>query len=220
MPNNRQARVFRQRAAEFLPPRSGIGHKSWGVFYRIGGRQRRYTIGTLAQYPKVEEARSRAREILHEVGRGVDPAEAKIAARKAPTREPDAVRKIAMQFIERYAKPKNRSWKEQERTLGNHIVSHWGDRDIASITRRDVLDLLDSLMDHGMPVTANRVLAMGRKMFGWAVERDIISSSPFHGVKSPGKETARERVLADDELLRLWRAAEEIGGVSGALSRC
>lgn len=52
-------------------------------------------------------------------------------------------------------------------------------------------------------------------MFGWAVERDIISSSPFHGVKAPGKETARERVLTDDELLRLWRAADQIGGVSG-----
>ncbi|MGA9015719.1 MAG: Arm DNA-binding domain-containing protein, partial [Acetobacteraceae bacterium] len=30
------------------------GHKSWVVLYRTQGRLRRYTIGTLAQHPKVE----------------------------------------------------------------------------------------------------------------------------------------------------------------------
>jgi hypothetical protein len=189
------------------------GHKSWVVFYRVRGRQRRYTIGTLAQYPKVEDARSRARDILHEAERGIDPADAKTAAKQAP--DPDTVRKIAKQFIERYARPKNRSWKEQERVLDNHIVSRWGDRDIAVITRRDVLELLDSLMDRDLPIAANRVLATGRKMWNWAREREIISSNPFQGVKAPGKETERERVLADDELLRLWRAADQIGGVAG-----
>jgi hypothetical protein len=91
------------------------GHKSWVVFYRIHGRLRRYTIGPLAQHPKVDEARARARDILHEAERGIDPAEAKAAAKKprapSPESEPDTVRKIARLFIARYAKPKNRAWK-------------------------------------------------------------------------------------------------------------
>ena len=53
---------------------AGSGHKAWVVFYRIGGKQRRYTIGTLAAYPKVDQARERAREILRDVERGIDPA--------------------------------------------------------------------------------------------------------------------------------------------------
>jgi integrase len=193
------------------------GHKSWVVFYRIGGRQRRYTIGTLAQYPKVEDARGRARDILHEAERGGDPAAEKAAARKAPAsaRDPDTVQRIAEQFVERYAKPKNRSWREQERVLNNHVTSRWGDRDIASITRRDVLELLDGLMDRDMPIAANRALATGRKMWSWAVEREIVPANPFQGVRAPGKETERERVLADDELVRLWRAVDEIGGAAG-----
>jgi integrase len=194
------------------------GHKSWVVFYRVRRRLRRYTIGTVAQYPKVEEARSLARDILREAERGIDPAEAKAAAKKpaAPAPEPDTVRKIAELFIERYAKAKNRSWKDQERVLNNHIVSRWGDRDIASVIRRDARELLDSLMDKDMPIAANRVLATGRKMWNWAMEREIVSVNPFQGVKAPGKEIERERVLDDQELSLIWRAAGEIGGVAGA----
>ena len=192
------------------------GHKSWVVLYRTQGRLRRYTIGTLAQHPKVELARALARDVLQSVARGVDPAEHKSASRKQSVAEPDTVRKVAVQFIERYAKPKNRSWAEQERILRNHVLPIWGGRDIASITRREILDLLDRLIDRNMPIAANRALATIRKMFTWAVSRDIVSASPCQNVRAPGKETERDRVLADDELTRLWRAAEKIGNAAGA----
>ena len=58
---------------------------------------------------------------------------------------------------------------------------------------------------------ANRVLALVRKLFGWAVERDIVDASPVDGVKRPAKETGRDRVLDDDELLLVWRAADTLG---------
>jgi len=193
---------------------SDSGRKSWVVLYRVGTppRLRRFTIGTLATHPKVDEARDRAREILQEVARGVDPAETQKAA---PERPADTVRTVAKQFIERYAKPKNRSWAETEKTLARHVVARWGDREATSISRRDVLELLDDLVDRGNPIAANRVLAAIRKMFGWAVERDILPASPVINVKAPGKEVERERVLTDDELTRLWTAADKTGGVAG-----
>ena len=188
------------------------GHKAWVVFYRVGGKQRRYTIGPLAKYPKVDLARERAREILRDVERGIDPAEAKAA----PTHKIDTVEMLAKQFITRYAKPKNRSWRGTERTLALHVLPRWGSRDASSMTRRDVLDLMDALVDGGLPVGANRVLAAVRKMFGWAVERDILATSPVVNVRAPGKETERDRVLTDDELVKIWSVAEKMGGVSGA----
>jgi integrase len=196
------------------------GHHSWVVFYRCGGKQRRYTLGTLAQIPKVDDARTRARDVLHEVSRGRDPAEAKAAAKatkkvQASARDPDTVRKVVALFIERYAKPKNRSWRDSERLLNKHIVSRWGERDIAMITRRDVLDLLDALADSGMTTGARRVFANIRKLFSWAVERDIIPASPVANIRAPGKENERERVLADDELTRLWLASEDLGPIAG-----
>jgi integrase len=189
------------------------GHKAWVVFYRVSGRQRRYTIGTLATHPKVDLARERAREILRDVERGIDPAEAKAAP---AVRQVDTVEMLAAQFITRYAKPKNRSWQGTERLLALHVLPRWGKREAASITRRDVLDLMDALVDGGLPIGANRVLAAVRKMFGWAVERDILPTSPVVNVRAPGKETERDRVLTDEELKKVWEAAARKGGVSGA----
>src|SRR5262249_54610536 len=63
---------------------------------------------------------------------------------------------------------------------------------------------------------ANRTRAAVSRFFSWLCERDIIAASPCVGVKLPSKETARDRVLSDDELRRLWAACEKIGGPAGA----
>ncbi len=185
------------------------GHKAWIVFYRISGKQRRYTIGTLATHPKVDQARERAREVLQAAERGIDPTEAKSVPRRT-------VAAVAMQFIEKYAKPKNRSWLDTKLTLDRHVLPRWGDRDINSITKSDVRDLLDAVAAGGAPVGVNRVLAAVRRMFGWAMERDILAASPVANIKPPGKETERDRVLSDDEVVKVWAAAKKMGGVSGA----
>lgn len=195
---------------------SKTGAKSWVVFYRVAGKQRRYTIGTLGKYPKVEDARARAREIQQAAERGID-----LAAEKAATasQQPDTVAAVATLFIERYAKPKNRSWRTTEQRLLSHVVPKWGTRDILSITRRDMIELLDGMVDAGKPIAANRALAAVRKMFNWAVERDIIKVSPIANVQAPGNEVSRERVLTDDELSRVYAAAERDGGITGAFIR-
>ena len=80
-----------------------------------------------------------------------------------------------------------------------------------------MLDLLDGIVAGGRPVAANRVLTAIRKLFNWAIERDIIASSPCAGVKPPTPEQSRDRVLSDDELRNVWRAADQLGGPFGAL---
>jgi integrase len=66
-------------------------------------------------------------------------------------------------------------------------------------------------MDGGTPIEANRALAAVRKLFNWALSRDIIAVSPCTGVKPPSAENARDRVLTDDELRLVWQAAEQMG---------
>ena len=67
------------------------------------------------------------------------------------------------------------------------MVPAWGERDVHTITKRDVLDLLDEIVDRGTPTTANRVLAHTRKFFNWCVERDVIERAPTAGVKAAGE---------------------------------
>jgi integrase len=180
------------------------GSKSWVLFYRIGGRQRRLTIG---KYPAFElaDARQEAREALQLVEKGQDPAIVKAVAKRA-LKHPDTVEAVVGKFIERHAKPNNKTWREVQLMLNHHVLPDWGKREIRSITRRDVIDLIDDVTDRTSPVRANRILANVRKLFGWAVERDIIGATPVAGVKPPGKERERDRVLSDDEIKAVWAA--------------
>ena len=75
------------------------------------------------------------------------------------------------------------------------MLPPWRGRLVRDIIRRDVLDLIDRVVDGGKPIAANRTLAAIRKMFNWAVARDIIAASPSAGVKFPTAERSRDRVL-------------------------
>lgn len=133
---------------------SASKNRSWFVFYRQHGVQRRYMLGPIEQVPKVEDAREAARAVLRDVARGEDPAVAKAARKTALAPEQGApvvhtVATLAAEFIERYAKPKNRSWRDTDGILKLHVLPKWGDQPVADITRRDVHDLLDGLVDAG-----------------------------------------------------------------------
>src|SRR3954447_19581725 len=113
----------------------------------------------LGSYPafSLSEAREMGREALKKVARGVDPAvdrkvsQAKIAA--TPT-----VAEAASEFIERYAKPRNKSWQETDRIFKRYVLPAWGDRLLPSIRQADVAALLDGIAI-GAPYMANRALA-------------------------------------------------------------
>ena len=201
------------------------GHKSWIVFYRFQGKLRRYTIGSIKDEPVADQARAAAREIMREVSRGADPAAEKKASKAAPKaapeppKEKDTVRSVAAQFVELHCKPNNRSWAETERTLRNHVISRWGNRELASITRQNIRSLLADLVSEGHPIAANRTLAAVRKMFAWAVDEEILSTSPVKKFKAPAKENERDRVLSDDELTRVWEASGKLGSIIGGFVR-
>ncbi len=197
---------------------SAGGRHVWFLFYRVKGKQRRYTLGTVAAIPKVDRARDRARELLADVARGVDPAAARDAPPTPPPAAPLTFRQLAADFIEKWAKKKNRTWEGTEKLLANHVHPTWGDRAAASITRRDVRDLLDQLAET-IPVGVNRVVATVRKIFNWAVENDHLPTAPTQGVRAPAPETRRDRVLSDTELAAIWRACDHLGAAAGPFVR-
>jgi integrase len=192
------------------------GGRSFFLRARVGGEQVRMSW----PYPAttLEAARVAAKAALDEIERGGNPKARKAEeAHKEEQRKADTVEEIVTAFIERYAKPKNRGWKATEQILRANIVSRWGKRPIGSITKRDIIELLDATVDRGSPIMANRLLAYVARMFGWCVERGIIEHSPTTGVKVPGRETSRDRVLSDDELHAVWQAAAGMGWPFGPL---
>ena len=106
------------------------------------------------------------------------------------------------------------------RYLDKHILPAWGGRDFATIRRTDVAKLLDHVEDNAGPVAADLVLCVVRSISNWYATRDDNYVSPVvRGMRrSKPKERARDRILNDDELRAVWKAAES-NGVFGAFVR-
>jgi integrase len=183
------------------------GRKVFIFQYRMGGRgakTERYTIGEYRSPYTVDGARGEAVRLLAEVKAGRNPGEAK---GRSDSNRARLFREVAAEFIERHAKPNTRDWRKTEYLFRRDVLPSWATRPVREITRQDVIELIDRVADRGARIHANRVLAAVRVLFNWALSRGVIEASPASGVKAPGAETVRERVLSKDELREVWRAA-------------
>jgi integrase len=184
------------------------GSRTFHVMTRVYGRHVRHVIGP---YPAVrlKDAREEAGEVIRGARKGVNPREERRQARRAVERaQRDTFAAVVEDFIEKYAKPRNRRWADTARMFGVNVLPAWGKRSIASITRRDVIELIEKISKERGPYMSNRTLAAIRRLFSWAVERDMLDTSPAANVKPVGKEVSRDRVLTDHELRAFWKATE------------
>jgi integrase len=183
---------------------SPSGGKSWIWVYHFDGRPRRMTLGS---YPALglADARLKLSEARKLLDQGSDPGDREVQQRRAE-RVAETVAQLANAYLEKWARPRKRSAAEDERILHKDVLPAWGRRKANAITRRDVIELLDNIVDRGSPVAANRTLALIRRMFGWALSRDIVQTNPCAAVKAPGVETRRDRVLSAYEIAAFWRA--------------
>jgi len=186
------------------------GTKTWVMMYRLDGKQRRLTLG---RYPDLSlaDARAEAAKHLTTIAKGTDPVELlEIQKRGRIEKRSNRLDHVSEEFIARYAKPKNRSWKETQRILNREVIPHWGKRLVADITRRDVITLIDDIFDRA-PFMANRTLSAIRRFFNWCVERDMLALNPAAGIKPPAVEKSRDRVLSDEEVKVFWTACDALG---------
>ncbi len=115
---------------------------------------------------------------------------------------------LCAEYIERHAKPHKRSWAKDQEILNRDVIAVWGKRKAEEITKRDVVLLLEGIVDRGAPVMANYCFAIISKMFNFAMERDILRASPCVGVKLPAPNHARERTLSEPEIKAFWNNLE------------
>ena len=185
------------------------GHRSFVVQYRSNGRSRRMKIaGVLG----LIGARKRAKILLGEVARDRDPLQER---RKATVRTEDTFQKIAENYLSREGTAL-RTVEQRRRMLDRLVYDRFGSRPIDDIRRSDVVKLLDEIEDANGPVMANRILATIRRVMNWHASRSDEFRSPIvRGMAR--KERARSRVLTDDELRAIWKAADATPGPFGAL---
>ncbi|HAN63165.1 MAG TPA: integrase [Rhizobiales bacterium] len=181
------------------------------VLYRTGGagsRLRKYTIGPHGRVT-LHQARAVALKIFAARTEGRDPAAEKQQARRRLVA--DRVEELVELFIAEHVS-KTRSAREISRLLRREVVPCWGMRSIHEISKRHVIELVTEVAARGTPSAANKLLKVVKTFFGWCVGRAILDLSPAAQVRAPARERARDRLLDDDELVRIIRAARQVDG--------
>ena len=184
---------------------SPAGRKTFMFMYRFKGKARRMTIGV---YPRMTLAtahkkHAEARELL--VKEKTDPGALK-QQKRAWAKAAPTVQDLADEYMEKYAKKKKRSWREDQRMLDKYVLPHWKNKKVEAMKRRDLILLLD---DIDAPIQANRVLACVRKVFNFAVDRGILEATPFNRMKLPNEEKERTRTLPPDEIKAFWNKLDD-----------
>ncbi len=181
------------------------GTKSWYFRYRFKGRTRVLTFEKRYDDLLLAGARAEAEAAREQLRNGIDPGAIQADQVEAP--EPDTVKRVIKEWLERDIKKRTRTAKETERICNKDILPTWKERLVTDIRRSDILRLLDSIVDRGSGVSANRTLNVLRRFFNWTMQRGLVEASPVAGLKPPAAEHSRDRVLTDAELVEVWKAA-------------
>ena len=205
------------------------GKKIYFLMTRVHGKQVRISLGqakvgdgpglTLAQ------ARARAGAANDEAALGINPRQRRASEKAANRRRSEnTFGAIADLYIAKYAKPRKRTWREDQRILDSYVKPVWGEIPITEITRADVAGLMDAVEDVAKKKTgkgfymANRVLSCVRKLFNWAIdERALLENNPVGRKMARGVEGSRKRAFTDGEIKAIWNAAEAVGGFKGPM---
>jgi integrase len=95
--------------------------------------------------------------------------------------------------------------KPRKKTSKSTLISEYGKLNARDLTKRQLIVLLDAIVDRGAPVSANRTHALLKQLFDWAAAKDLVPASPMAGIERPGgNESPRERVLRADEIKAFW----------------
>jgi integrase len=194
--------------------RQGAGGKllkSWIAQYRRAGGTRRMLIGKGEL--NAEQARGEAKKVLAKVTMGLDP-----QGERADRRDADrnTLRKAVDEFLavkQRELRP--RSYVETARYLTGAYFKPLHTMPLDTITRRDIAACIVRIARESGNPAATQARAKLSGFFTWAMQMGLAEVNPVIGTHEPAHNKPRERVLSDDELASIWKAAgdDEFGKI-------
>jgi integrase len=205
IPTDKRIEIYDQKITGLTLRVTPAGKKTFTFTYRMPGNKikRRLQIGT---YPAVllADAREKCIQAMRDINNNIDPGLGVKDTKRTPL-----IKDLIIEFWERELS-KKKSGKDMLRILNKDALPAWGTRKASSITRRDVVVLLDKVRDRGSPVAANRLHGRLSRMFNFACERGILEYSPIVRLRKTA-EHHRERVLNDEEIRKFWLTIDKVG---------
>jgi len=192
----------------------------WLFRYRFAGRARVIDLGSYTSIT-LAEARKTARELRARVALGHDVAGEKQARKRAAIREIEeqklrvTVGELAEDYFAQMILPR---WKHSDivrRRIDKDIVPAIGRLALEDVKPQHIDTLLRDIVKRGAPTTANDVLRWVKKMFDYALRRQMCQfnpAAPFTLADAGGKEEARDRWLTREEIIKLFEAMRSAKG--------
>jgi integrase len=157
------------------------------TFVVMTGKLRKRT--TIGHYPRIslQDARLQARRLL-----------------LSPPSSSPLFQDALQDYCDLHLKPNTRATtaKQAEQILRKHF-SHFYKTPVAELKRSQIIRTIDGLLDR--PAGANQALSVLGAFLQWCIRRTLIEHNPIAGYGLPVKLKARERVLNDDEVVRIAR---------------
>jgi site-specific recombinase XerD len=94
-------------------------------------------------------------------------------------------RELAEQYLERYARKRKASWREDARRIKSNLNPVIGNIRAKDVTRAVVRRILETIAERGASIEANRTLAVIRKIYNWAVGEDLLEVNPAYRIPVP-----------------------------------
>ncbi|MBD3836997.1 site-specific integrase [Brevundimonas sp.] len=193
---------------------SGSGRKQWLLrYWSADGVQRRHVIGELNAF-SLKAARLEVGRLKELISRGVDPVQDRRQAREQAKREAqNSFGKLAETYFHACEtgewQPKRKRKRGavlayERRLYARHIEPALGSMPHLEIRRCTVKDLLRGMIAKGIRSQTNRVHAIIRQIFNYAISEDLAETNPATGFQSFHTITPRRRIWKDPELKRLW----------------
>jgi integrase len=239
----RTVAVLKPRATRYAVPDTQVagldlrvhpdGRKVWTLRFRTDGQQRRLKLG---EYDRMglADARQAAKAALRKVDGGLDPQAEKRAKKRAAVEakraaalaKRDSIEALCASYIERHARPKKRTWRDDQSKITCEILPAWKGRPVSSITRRDCRALVQGIADRDAPILANRVAALLSRLFRFAVDEELLETNPAAQLPKPGVEFGArpqaerpDKPYDADEIRTIWAATEGLAPAARALYR-
>lgn len=221
---------------------SHSGKRMWTLLVRTKeGKLRRETLGEYSDIHGLKWARDEVAKRRHTVRHeGRDPKKEREAAKRAAKEKAERDRVTLKMLVTEWrqqalAKKSERYAAEAERALSTVFAKHW-ERPAAALDADTIRRALQELRAKKQPTRSDgtpkgmvadrsailsRTVAYGRACFNWAISYRMATTNPFlalpKDMRAPSE--GRDRVLTDDELKAVWKAAEVASAPFGSLVR-
>ena len=210
------------------------GGRTYLSQYTLHGHKWRVPLGACSAL-SLAKAREAAAAVMGDVAKGRNPAaerkEAAAVDRARRVRNRLTLRVLIEDWGRLHLAARRPSYATEAVRALHAAFAHQLDDAAEDLDRATVVRALDALTRRrrrkdghrtdGLTGAAmiGRTAAYGRAAFAWAVKRDAVQHNPFANLPVAKSISKRERVLSDEEIAEIWRAAGDAGSPYGTIIR-